>query len=128
MASIFSQSVRDNIYIAFFLVHLAASVVLDTQLLFPNYKEWFPNFATQLSEYYAQSSNDPTIRDGILQPWFRSYVWCELLVQVPVFIVGSLGLWKGKLEPVHEHEINSIYPNTCFRCKRKAYQRKSISC
>ncbi|KAK9896919.1 hypothetical protein P389DRAFT_51166 [Cystobasidium minutum MCA 4210] len=79
----------DAIYFGFFLSHLVFSLALDTQALFP--REYFPKLLTQSLDWFLSTTNDPLFRNGP-QPWFRAFLWLELLFQCPVFIVGMIGL------------------------------------
>lgn len=83
----------DFIYFAFFLSHLVFSLALDTQALFP--RHYFPKPLIHGLDWFLSTSNDPLFRNGP-QPWFKSFLWCELFFQCPVFIVGMIGLKTGE--------------------------------
>lgn len=83
----------DAFYALFFLSHLVFSLALDTQALFP--RQYFPALLQQALDYFLTTSNDPLFRYGP-KPWFKGFLWAELLFQCPVFIVGMIGLTKGE--------------------------------
>jgi hypothetical protein len=81
--------------------HLAASLLLDAQALLP--KTWFPLFFRETLTWFLTSTNDPLFRNGP-QPWLKSFLWCELCIQCPVFVAGMIGLAKGVCM---SHEIST---------------------
>ncbi len=95
-------------------MHIPASLLVDLQaLLHPN------TFLPSLPEWYTGYSADPLIRGAMLKDpqlvWFNCFLYVEMydlsafhshyrvltpasrLFQLPVFIIGARGLWKGKL-------------------------------
>ncbi|KAG2068758.1 hypothetical protein BDR04DRAFT_743332 [Suillus decipiens] len=91
----------DLIYFAFFLVHIPATLLIDLQALYP--PSVTPYFIRALPQLYVQMSNDPLI-GGVLgmlgdsQPfvWFKTFLAIEALFQLPVFVLGARGLWRGE--------------------------------
>ena len=83
----------DFIYFTFFASHLVFSLSLDTQALFP--RQYFPKLLIQGLDWFLTTSNDPMFRNGP-QPWFKAFLWVELLFQCPVFIIGMIGLKRGE--------------------------------
>ncbi|KIL69356.1 hypothetical protein M378DRAFT_184524 [Amanita muscaria Koide BX008] len=91
----------DLLYFWFFVIHLPTSLLVDAQHFYP---AWIvPSFAKSLVQTYLMMSNDPLLgsASGYFGPigdkmvWFNSFVTLELLFQVPVFILGARGLYKG---------------------------------
>ncbi|EIN09658.1 hypothetical protein PUNSTDRAFT_113088 [Punctularia strigosozonata HHB-11173 SS5] len=93
----------DLVYFIFFLSHIPATVLLDLQAIYP---VWIvPGFIAQLPKLYLQLSNDPII-EGALSTgptflWLRTFMVLEALFQLPTFVIGARGLYKGS---------KSIYP------------------
>ncbi|KAJ7587995.1 transmembrane protein 6/97, partial [Mycena floridula] len=79
------------VYFIFFATHIPASLLIDLQALFG---APFP----YLIEWYISMSGDPLI-SGMLRGnsdlvWFQTFLWLEMLFQVPVFFLGMWGLLK----------------------------------
>ena len=87
-----SRRPLDALYIVFFVSHLVFSLALDTQALFP--KGYFPAALQQTLDYFLTITNDPLFRYGP-KPWFKAFLWLELLFQCPVFVLGIIGLGHG---------------------------------
>lgn len=52
--------------------------------------------STQLldvKDNYCEHFKDVLMADP--PPWFKSFCWCELLLQFPFFFVATYALWKG---------------------------------
>jgi len=91
----------DLLYFSFFLVHIPATLLVDTQHLYPTWL--FPPFFHSLQRTYLSMSNDPLLGSatGFFGPnvekpvWFNSFIALEVLFQVPVFFFGARALYKG---------------------------------
>ncbi|KAF8551356.1 hypothetical protein OG21DRAFT_1598514 [Imleria badia] len=90
----------DLLYFTFFLIHLPASLLLDCQPLYP--PSLVPHFISQLPKKYIQLSADPLVGGAMGYAnesndflWFKTFLFVEAFFQVPVFILGLKGLWKG---------------------------------
>ncbi|KAF9047200.1 hypothetical protein BDZ89DRAFT_1099290 [Hymenopellis radicata] len=84
----------DLLYFSFFIMHIPASLLVDLQaLLYPN------TYLPSLPEWYTGYSADPLIRGAMLKEsqlvWFNCFLYVEMIFQLPVFVIGALGLWKG---------------------------------
>tara|TARA_B110000977_G_scaffold15623_1_gene19105 strand:+ start:2152 stop:2577 length:426 start_codon:yes stop_codon:yes gene_type:complete len=72
------------IVLVFLATHVPATVLMDSQALVP--KSMVPKFAQRLLEFHISTNHDPLMDD---QPvWFKSFILCELLFQLPFFIIG----------------------------------------
>ncbi|GEM07567.1 transmembrane protein 97, predicted [Rhodotorula toruloides] len=85
---------------AFFAVHLPATLLVDVQALF---------CAEELSPIWLRTpflfaaKDDPLLQNANspLFAWFQSFIILEILLQVPVFVIGMRGLWNN---------THTIYP------------------
>ena len=50
----------------------------------------------ELTVTYSKRFKDPFVLDP--PTWFRSFIYCELLLQFPFFFVASYAFWKGSIE------------------------------
>ncbi|KAH8833877.1 transmembrane protein 6/97 [Flagelloscypha sp. PMI_526] len=90
----------DLLYIIFFAFHLPASLLMDFQYIVPG--SWVPEIMKPLPDHYVKQSNDPLVGGllgyfgdtGSSLVWFKTLCFVEMLVQVPIFILGAWGLWK----------------------------------
>ncbi|OBZ66680.1 Transmembrane protein 97 [Grifola frondosa] len=90
----------DLVYFIFFMIHLPASFLIDLQALYPS--SIVPSVVASLPKFYVTMSNDPLIGNALgyfgkndAYIWFKSFLVLEAFFQVPVFVLGLRGLWKG---------------------------------
>ncbi|KAI0628047.1 transmembrane protein 6/97 [Trametes polyzona] len=97
-----SERPRDLVYFLFFAIHLPATFLIDLQALYPT--QWVPGFISSLPKFYVEMSSDPLIGSAMgyfgrdqqeAYTWFRTFLLVEAFFQVPVFVTGLRGLWKG---------------------------------
>lgn len=79
-------------------MHLPATLFIDMQSLYP---EWLiPDALKDILHFWISLTNDPILQGGStespLWAWIRSFIALEAVGQVPVFILCSYGLYKGK--------------------------------
>ncbi|OJT09798.1 hypothetical protein TRAPUB_13757 [Trametes pubescens] len=83
------------------MIHLPATFLIDLQALYP--KQWVPSILSNLPKFYVEMSSDPLIGSAMgyfgqshldAYTWFRSFLLVEAFFQVPVFVIGLIGLWK----------------------------------
>lgn len=79
------------IFFFYFLSHIPITLFIDLQALLPAHV--FPLQATELLKWYGETFKDPMV----LQPpaWFRSFILCEALFQLPFFPVAAFAFFKG---------------------------------
>ncbi|BGO99394.1 putative membrane protein [Rhodotorula toruloides] len=89
-----SQRTRDWVYFGFFAVHLPATLLVDIQALFCA-EALSPTWLR--TPFLFASKDDPLLQNANspLFAWFQSFIILEILLQVPVFVVGMRGLWKN---------------------------------
>ncbi|KDR80626.1 hypothetical protein GALMADRAFT_240968 [Galerina marginata CBS 339.88] len=96
----------DLLYFLFFAMHLPASLIIDLQYIYP--PQLVPGFLRGLLDMYIDMSRDPLIGgvhgafgDSGHLMWFKTFLVLEAVFQIPVFVLGLRGLYKGS---------QSIYP------------------
>ncbi|KAF9006043.1 hypothetical protein BDQ17DRAFT_1239476 [Cyathus striatus] len=90
----------DLVYFSFFAMHLPATLFLDLQGFYPT---WLvPGVLKSFMDWYVHFSADPLIGqfggyfgDSNSLLWFKSFAVLEMLFQLPTFILGMRGLYKG---------------------------------
>ncbi|PPQ73236.1 hypothetical protein CVT26_015039 [Gymnopilus dilepis] len=96
----------DLLYVAFFGIHLIATLVVDLQYFYP---AWLvPGWMRALLDFYIGMSKDPLVGgvDGAFGGsehlvWFKTFLALEAVFQAPVFVLGFRALRRGS---------KSIYP------------------
>lgn len=78
--------------VAFLVSHVLATVIVDSQSVVP--RRLYPRPVVELLDWYIDSFGDHLVRDN--PSWFVSLVYCELLVQLPFFLVGIYAFTAGK--------------------------------
>jgi hypothetical protein len=94
-----SSRPMDLIYFIFFLIHIPSTLLIDCQAVWP--KHLFPKFLQDIPFWYVGMSGDPLVGramgilgDGSDLAWFMSFLYLEALFQLPVFVLGAIGLWR----------------------------------
>mmetsp|Transcript_34900 Transcript_34900/g.76299 ORF Transcript_34900/g.76299 Transcript_34900/m.76299 type:complete len:163 (+) Transcript_34900:46-534(+) len=82
-----------SIAIVWYALHIPITLLVDAQIVLP--RTLFPTFALYLADVYVQRTFDPFVRAA--PAFIRALVWCELLLQLPFFIV-ALYAYAKKLE------------------------------
>lgn len=91
----------DVLYLAYFGIHLVASLAIDAQLTYPPYSQrLFPKALRNVLQDYLTTSRDPFLlaaqRRSSDHVWFRVLLASETVFQIPCFVVALWGLWKGE--------------------------------
>ncbi|KAJ3111703.1 Transmembrane protein 97 [Physocladia obscura] len=69
----------------FFVLHIPLTIFIDSQFVFPEWtKVHFPTALSVAPLNYAHNANDYLVLQ--MRPWFASFMWCELLVQLPFYV------------------------------------------
>ncbi|XP_077064544.1 sigma intracellular receptor 2 [Siphateles boraxobius] len=79
------------IYFIYFASHIPITLVVDLQALLPQHL--YPPELRNLLHWYAAEFKDPMMMDP--PAWFKSFVFCEALVQLPFFPVAAYAFLKG---------------------------------
>ena len=91
----------DVLYLAYFGIHLLASLAIDAQLTYPPYSQrLFPAPLRKVLQNYLTTSKDPFLlaaaagsKDHV---WFRVLLASETVFQIPCFVLSIWGLLNGK--------------------------------
>nr|CDI52740.1 conserved hypothetical protein [Melanopsichium pennsylvanicum 4] len=87
----------DVLYLAYFGIHLLASIAVDAQLTYPPYSQrLFPQPLRKVLSDYMSTSGDPFLaaaaRGSGEHVWFRVLLMSETFVQIPFFVMAIWGL------------------------------------
>lgn len=75
----------------YFLSHIPITLFMDLQAVLP--RELYPDELTKLQKWYAKEFKDPLIQDP--PSWFKSFLFCELVFQLPFFPIATYAFFKG---------------------------------
>ncbi|ELV12082.1 sigma intracellular receptor 2 [Tupaia chinensis] len=75
----------------YFLCHIPITLFLDMQLVLP--AELYPVEFRNLLKWYAKEFRDPLLQDP--PAWFKSFLLCELVFQLPFFPFATYAFFKG---------------------------------
>jgi hypothetical protein len=74
-------------FLGYFITHIPITLCLDLQVLFGQH---YPPNLQQLFSWYTSTYKDQLL---IHKPaWLQSFIWAELLFQLPFFFVATYGL------------------------------------
>jgi hypothetical protein len=79
------------IYLIYFVSHIPITLCIDVQAIFGSF---YPTALQELSKWYVSEYNDFLMLN--LPTWFRSFIYCEFLFQLPFFFVASYALYYRK--------------------------------
>ncbi|XP_036123630.1 sigma intracellular receptor 2 [Molossus molossus] len=75
----------------YFLSHIPITLLLDLQAVLPG--ELYPIELRNLLKWYAKEFKDPLLQDPPM--WFKSFLLCELVFQLPFFPIATYAFFKG---------------------------------
>ncbi|XP_078404234.1 sigma intracellular receptor 2 isoform X2 [Cetorhinus maximus] len=75
----------------YFFTHIPITLAIDLQALLP--KDLYPPALQGLLKWYAARFKDPMIMDP--PAWFKAFILCEALLQMPFFPVAAYAFYKG---------------------------------
>ena len=83
-------------YVSFLLFHLLASLLVDGQSFYPPHL--VPASLKQVKADYLRDSKDPLISNAFSPryAWFTLALVTEMVIQVPSFLLGAIGLIRGE--------------------------------
>eukprot|EP01039_Chlorochromonas_danica_P010910 gene10910-12125_t len=79
------------VFLIYFITHIPITLLVDLQVIFG---EYYPPNLIAVNDWYIATYNDLIIARKPL--WLKSFVWAELLVQMPFFFLATYGLWNRK--------------------------------
>ncbi|XP_076832981.1 sigma intracellular receptor 2 [Brachyhypopomus gauderio] len=79
------------IFLIYFASHIPITLFIDLQALLP--ERVYPQSLKNLLQWYASEFKDPMVLDPPV--WFRSFIYCEALLQLPFFPVAVYAFLKG---------------------------------
>lgn len=83
----------DLIYFVYFASHIPVTLAIDLQTLLPAH--WIPKVLADTLSFYKNTFKDPFMGSTEPMYWFRSFLVCELILQLPFFFYACYGLVKG---------------------------------
>ncbi|KAM6164394.1 sigma intracellular receptor 2 [Rhynchocyon petersi] len=75
----------------YFLSHIPITLLIDLQGLLP--RELYPAELRNLLQWYIKEFKDPLLQYP--QAWFKSFLFCELVFQLPFFPIATYAFFKG---------------------------------
>ncbi|KJE93306.1 hypothetical protein CAOG_009746 [Capsaspora owczarzaki ATCC 30864] len=76
----------------YFLSHIPISILIDFQAILP--RDWFPKFALDATAWYTEAFGDYLLANP--PQWYKSFIWIELIFQLPFFFVAFYGILTRK--------------------------------
>ncbi|XP_047449868.1 sigma intracellular receptor 2 [Mugil cephalus] len=86
-----SIRVLEIIFFLYFASHIPITLFIDLQALLPEHV--YPEQLTDLLKWYAKDFKDSMVVDP--PHWFKSFIFCEALLQLPFFPVAAYAFLKG---------------------------------
>ncbi|XP_061074099.1 sigma intracellular receptor 2 [Conger conger] len=83
--------ILEIIFFFYFASHIPITLFIDLQALLPEHI--YPQTLKDLLQWYAAEFKDPMMLDPPV--WFKSFIFCEVLVQMPFFPVATYAFCKG---------------------------------
>ena len=87
-----SRRPYDFLFIVYFVLHIATTVAVDTQIVLP--RELFPKFLVQALDDWVRDSDD--VLTGTRPLFYRAFVWVELVFHLPYFFFALFAFIKGR--------------------------------
>ncbi|GAB5588136.1 Transmembrane protein 97 [Umbelopsis nana] len=84
----------DLTYFIYVATHIPITIGLDCQTLYP--PNWIPKPLVALNNYYITEFKDPLISNASNLVWFKSFIYCEAILQLPFFFWALRGLYYNK--------------------------------
>jgi len=112
----------DYLYFVFFLIHIPATVLLDSQAICPKFL--VPKILRDASEWYIAFSGDSLVNGafngGPEYNWFRAFLYLETFFQLPIFFLAGRALYAGPPKSQSYYPILLAYSasscTTTFGC------------
>lgn len=81
----------DYIYILYFGSHIPIAICFDSQAVLP--KWLYPEMFQNAVDWYTHEFHDSMMAHP--PAWFQTFIWFEILIQLPFFFVALYAYWKG---------------------------------
>nr|XP_057902767.1 sigma intracellular receptor 2 [Doryrhamphus excisus] len=79
------------LFFLYFVSHIPITLLIDLQLILPGYL--YSQTLKDVVSGYAEKFNDAMVLDP--PEWFKTFVFCEALLQTPFFPVAAYAFFKG---------------------------------
>ncbi|KAK7882225.1 hypothetical protein WMY93_028399 [Mugilogobius chulae] len=86
-----SLRVLEIVFFLYFASHVPITLLIDLQALLPAHV--YPQQLQDVLHWYAAEFKDPMVLDP--PEWFKSFIFCEALVQLPFFPIAAYAFLKG---------------------------------
>jgi len=83
-------------FLGFFASHIPITLIVDGQAVFP--PSLVPQFAKDVLRWYSTTFNDRLMTPPYDNIFFTSFIWCELLFQLPFFVIATNVLCGKKVD------------------------------
>ena len=81
------NSILRIVFLGYFISHIPITLCIDLQGLFGSH---YPKPLQDLFAWYIASFNDVVMLE--MKPWIKSFIYCEMLFQLPFFFYVTHGL------------------------------------
>uniref|UniRef100_A0A8C6D4C5 Transmembrane protein 97 n=1 Tax=Moschus moschiferus TaxID=68415 RepID=A0A8C6D4C5_MOSMO len=75
----------------YFLSHIPITLLMDLQGVLP--RDLYPVELRNLQQWYIEEFKDPLLQNPPV--WFKSFLFCELVFQLPFFPIAAYAFFKG---------------------------------
>ncbi|KAM6945978.1 sigma intracellular receptor 2 [Aplochiton taeniatus] len=135
-----SLRILEIIFFLYFASHIPITLFIDLQALLP--ANVYPQVLKDLLTWYGEEFKDPMMLDPPI--WFKSFIFCEALVQTPFFPIAAYAFFKGgckwirtpaivyathvatTLVPILAHILFYTFPSTGPQSTKQRYTLVSI--
>uniref|UniRef100_A0A3Q4BST6 Transmembrane protein 97 n=1 Tax=Mola mola TaxID=94237 RepID=A0A3Q4BST6_MOLML len=83
--------ILEIIFFLYFASHIPITLFIDLQALFPEHV--YPQQLRDVLRWYSEDFRDPMVVDP--PEWFKSFIFCEALLQLPFFPIAAYAFLKG---------------------------------
>ncbi|KAI9280689.1 transmembrane protein 6/97 [Sporodiniella umbellata] len=86
----------DKILLYYFASHIPITLLFDLQAIYPI--DWVPQSLIDINNRYISILDDPLMNPAKNSQmfWFKSFVFCEAILQLPFFFVAIYGIYYRK--------------------------------
>lgn len=84
----------DTIFVCYFLSHIPTTLIMDASLVLP--ASLYPDAIRDTQKWYVSTFKDPFMNPVTSPLWFKSFIWAELFIQVPLFLACAYGIYRSR--------------------------------